>query len=120
MQRLAALTVILVIVLAAALNGRQTTQVQARRQAYLPVIRAARAAALPMSQSILAEINGFRAQAGAAPLRQDARLVAAAQRHADDMAAHGFFDHKGSDGTQPWDRITQAGYTWTAVGENLA
>jgi uncharacterized protein YkwD len=28
--------------------------------------------------------------------------------------------HTGSDGSSPGDRITRAGYTWSAYGENVA
>ncbi len=40
--------------------------------------------------------------------------------HSKDMAAHNLFDHIGSDGTSPGQRVTHAGYKWRMVGENLA
>ena len=54
------------------------------------------------------------------PLRQDARLAAAASRHAQDMARHGFLEHEGSDGSSPGERATRAGYRWRSVAENVA
>jgi uncharacterized protein YkwD len=47
-------------------------------------------------------------------------LTEAAQRHADDMAGPGAFDHRGSDGSEPPERITRTGYRWRAAGENIA
>ena len=56
----------------------------------------------------------------APPLVWNDRLEAAAATHTADMAAHDYFDHRGSDGSQPGDRATRAGYSWRAVGENIA
>jgi len=56
----------------------------------------------------------------AAPLRSSSALQRAALAHARDMAASGYLDHKGSDGTWPADRVTRAGYSWMAVAENVA
>jgi uncharacterized protein YkwD len=60
--------------------------------------------------SILAQINQARLSAGLAPLAVNPALEKAAQRHSDDMAAKGFVDHTGSDGSSAVDRITAAGY----------
>ncbi|MBO1418231.1 sigma-70 family RNA polymerase sigma factor [Streptomyces sp. FH025] len=64
-------------------------------------------------------VNAERAKAGCAPLRIDPRLHSAAQKHADDMAARGFFDHVNPDGVRADARITAAGYRWSQWGENL-
>lgn len=63
---------------------------------------------------------GDRFFAASGPLRQDARLAAAASTHARDMAAHGFLEHEGSDGSDPGERATRAGYRWRSVAENVA
>ena len=47
-------------------------------------------------------------------------LEAAAYQHSRDMGDHNFFSHTGSDGLSVGDRVTNAGYTWSAVGENIA
>ncbi|MEU9124904.1 CAP domain-containing protein [Streptomyces sp. NPDC048506] len=65
-------------------------------------------------------VNVARAGHGCAPVRPNAVLQQAAQRHADDMAARRFFDHTNPDGTDPGKRITSAGYSWSAYGENIA
>jgi uncharacterized protein YkwD len=65
-------------------------------------------------------INAHRAANGRSPLAAQGQLTAAADRHSQDMAANGFFSHTGSDGTDGGQRIRQAGYSWTAWGENIS
>ncbi len=64
--------------------------------------------------------NAFRAQFGLAPLVLNEKLTEAAQDHAEDMGENDFFDHTAPDGSKPWDRVDETGYTWTTVGENIA
>jgi uncharacterized protein YkwD len=47
-------------------------------------------------------------------------LTEVAALHAHDMALHGALDHRGSDGSEPAERVSRAGYRWRAVGENIA
>ena len=81
--------------------------------------------------TLLTAINAARAQArvcvngqsplpAVAPLGWNAQLAAAADRHSTDMAVHNLMDHTGSDGSSAAQRITQAGYVWSAWGENIA
>ncbi|MDY6946254.1 MAG: CAP domain-containing protein [Pseudomonadota bacterium] len=56
----------------------------------------------------------------AAPLALSAGLNRAALMHSQDMANQKFFEHVGSDGSKVGVRVTRAGYTWRAVGENIA
>ncbi|VUD58683.1 hypothetical protein TDB9533_02485 [Thalassocella blandensis] len=56
----------------------------------------------------------------APPLRWDCRLPQAAQRHAEDMATNNHFSHTGTDGSSPWQRMREAGYNYSAAGENIA
>ncbi|MEV7507205.1 MULTISPECIES: CAP domain-containing protein [unclassified Streptomyces] len=60
---------------------------------------------------ILALVNAERAKAGCEPLKEDARLMRAAQAHADDMAANGLTAHTGSDGSSDLERMERAGYS---------
>jgi uncharacterized protein YkwD len=73
-----------------------------------------------MRAELLAGINAERHKAGRRPLAENARLDAAAQRHADDMLARSFFAHRNPDGTTVRERSRAAGYYWQAIGENLA
>ncbi len=48
------------------------------------------------------------------------QLSAAAVAHSEDMAANNFLDHQGTNGLNAGARVTQSGYTWKAVAENIA
>jgi uncharacterized protein YkwD len=63
---------------------------------------------------------GDREVAAAPPLTLSSALTEAAARHAADMAQHGSFGHVGSDGSQSAERVSEAGYSWRSVGENIA
>jgi len=56
----------------------------------------------------------------ASPLRESRDLDEAAKRHARDMVRRKFFEHTGSDGSQPKDRVLRAGYQSRLTGENIA
>jgi len=79
---------------------------------------------------VLAITNEYRAQsvdcrsAGlfppALPLQDDPLLRCAARRHSLDMIQRGYFAHVSPDGVPPSDRVVDAGYSFRAVGENIA
>lgn len=78
---------------------------------------------------VLTLVNQARSQArkcgstsfSAAPaLTLSDTLTQAALAHAKDMATHDFFEHEGSDGSNPAQRATRAGYQWRNVAENIA
>ncbi len=48
------------------------------------------------------------------------QLGQAAFAHSEDMKAKSYFSHDGGDGSKVSDRVTSKGYTWAAVGENIA
>lgn len=73
-----------------------------------------------IAYQMLALVNAKRCNAGLVPVVVNAQLVAAAQRHSDDMAANNFFYHEGSDGSSWGSRISEAGYSGTGTGEILA
>jgi uncharacterized protein YkwD len=54
------------------------------------------------------------------PLVLNDRLLIAATAQAKDLASRGVVAHEGSDGSNPGDRVTRAGYAWKFVGENVA
>ncbi len=70
--------------------------------------------------AVLALVNQERAAAGCPAVTINAKLTKAAQDHSQDMASHGNMSHTGSDGSDPGQRITRAGYTWSTYGENVA
>lgn len=69
---------------------------------------------------VVALVNKERAKAGCSALTVNEKLTAAALNHSKDMAAHSNMSHTGSDGSDPGQRITRAGYAWMTYGENVA
>lgn len=72
-------------------------------------------------------INEYRVSQGLTPLVANLKLIAAAERHAQDLADNLMTGHTGSDGSTILSRITDAGYyleieitTQTVVAENVA
>lgn len=87
------------------------------------------AATTQQQQEILTYLNQARSkpcQCGSTtypattPLALNAKLNAASDKHALDMATYNYFSHTGRDGSQPWDRMTREGYLWRTAGENIA
>ena len=79
--------------------------------------------------SVLKRLNDIRANGGrcggsdfppSPPLERSSVLDEAARSHAEDMANNSFLAHTGSDGSNPGDRVTRAGYEWRVVAENVA
>lgn len=64
--------------------------------------------------------NAARARANLQPLRLNVLLSRAAQRHSESIAYQDFFDHRGADGSSPFDRIRNEGYQYSAAAENIA
>jgi len=56
----------------------------------------------------------------APPLALSAMLNSASLIHAQDMAAHDHFEHEGTDGSSPSERISRVGYKWRTAAENIA
>ena len=76
--------------------------------------------ALSAPLAALDEVNGFRAANRKAPLTRNPLLDRAAQRHAQAMADRDFFSHTGADGSIIGQRVSDAGYNWRLVAENIA
>ncbi|EGZ19770.1 hypothetical protein PHYSODRAFT_409157, partial [Phytophthora sojae] len=69
---------------------------------------------------MLARVNKERAANGVSKLCMNKKLQAAAQRHSNDMAKNNYMAHDGADGSTMSQRVTQAGYEWESVAENVA
>jgi uncharacterized protein YkwD len=65
-------------------------------------------------------VNSARIANGLPVLIQQVRLTNAALAHVRDMAENNIVGHEGSDGSTLEQRVTRAGYAWTAVAENVA
>jgi uncharacterized protein YkwD/uncharacterized membrane protein required for colicin V production len=70
--------------------------------------------------AMLALINDERTRRGLKPLRMDEQLREVARRHSRDMLRRGYFGHLSPEGVSPFERMTQAGVSYVAAGENLA
>lgn len=82
-----------------------------------------------IAQQVLELVNVARRQArkcgpshheATHPLVLSATLSRLALAHAHDMARHGLLGHRGSDGSEPAQRVTRAGYRWRVTAENVA
>ncbi len=73
--------------------------------------------------NLLGELNAVRADHGLRPLRLEAGLTTAAERHSLEMVESGYFGHESPDGSVFWKRIKRfyprvRSGSWE-VGENL-
>lgn len=79
---------------------------------------------LTQAQNVKSEIveltNKERGDQGLLILRENSVLNLAAQKKAADMFDEGYFLHASPDGKEPWDFITESGYSYSYAGENLA
>ena len=81
---------------------------------------APRAESDDFAADLVAAHNASRARAGLPPLVENPTLDRAADGHARDMADRRKMSHRGGDGSSPFDRISRAGYSYRAAGENVA
>ena len=63
---------------------------------------------------------GGTAYAATGALAWNGALFNAAEAHSRDMAVNSYFSHTGLDGRSVAQRVSAAGYSWRAVGENIA
>jgi uncharacterized protein YkwD len=72
------------------------------------------------TSQVLTLTNAERAKAGCKALKINSKLTSAAQGHSADMAAKNYFSHDSQDGRSPFDRMKDAGYSFSAAAENIA
>ena len=70
------------------------------------------------AQQILADVNQARIDNGLPPLAVNDALMAAAQRHVEDVITNGNWGHYGSDGSNVQMRVARTGYGSSSVSEN--
>ncbi|HLX65149.1 MAG TPA: CAP domain-containing protein [Planctomycetota bacterium] len=80
---------------------------------------AANCAVSPDEQAIIEQTNVQRRRAGLGELKASAVLCAVARRHAVEMARANKLSHR-LNGKSSSDRVSEAGYKWLAVSENIA
>lgn len=69
---------------------------------------------------VIVQTNTQRAASGLRELTFNQQLTQAATAKAQNMFSNNYWAHTSPDGTQPWDFIKSAGYTYKIAGENLA
>lgn len=92
-------------------SGDRTVQQARFRREFLDAVNQARS---------VSRMCGSTPSPAAPPVAWNDDLAVAAYLHSEDMALNGFFDHIGSDGSTPGERITRQGYDWWTYGENIA
>ncbi|MBP2636763.1 MAG: SCP-like extracellular [Firmicutes bacterium] len=65
-------------------------------------------------------LNADRAANGLPALKLNTSLVKLARNYAQDMINRNYFSHYNPEGQSPFDRMQQAGISYSAAGENLA
>jgi uncharacterized protein YkwD len=85
-----------------------------------PAPAPARQAAPDFAAQVIELVNRERAAAGCPALVPNDALMQIAQAHSQDMAGHDFFEHDGSDGRTPFQRMLDAGYRYRSAAENIA
>ena len=74
----------------------------------------------PLEAQMLILVNKERTSRGLKALKLNVAARAVARAHSQDMFARGYFSHVTPEGLDPFQRMTAAGITYTAAGENLA
>lgn len=69
---------------------------------------------------MLSLVNEVRQENGVGNVTWCPALVRSSLAHSNDMSVRNYFDHDSPDGGTIGDRATEAGYRFTAVGENIA
>ncbi|MGM0753033.1 MAG: cell wall-binding repeat-containing protein [Bacillota bacterium] len=73
-----------------------------------------------LEKQILDQANALRARHLIAPLQADPDAREVARAHSRDMAERNFFSHDNPDGLSSFQRMDQAGISFTSAGENIA
>ena len=65
-------------------------------------------------------MNDHRQSFGCPRLVWNHDVASVAQAHSDDMVERDFFDHTNPDGESPFDRLQEAGISYSGAAENIA
>jgi uncharacterized protein YkwD len=106
--------------LIAAPDGTGMPPAAASRACAYQHARAGHAPVPELRSAVVCLINHVRRRWHLPSLHEQRQLNLAAQRLSDQMVADDFFSHVSLGGALPWTRVSQAGFPWAAVGEDLA
>lgn len=62
-------------------------------------------------------VNGFRGRNGITPVSFDNEMTEVSRKHSEDMTKRDYFDHTTPEGLTPFDRLTNAGISYSIAGE---
>jgi len=74
----------------------------------------------PDVQQFVTLMNEHRATLGCPALAWNGEVAAVAQAHSGDMVDRDFFAHTNPDGDSPFDRLHDAGVSYSGAAENIA
>lgn len=74
----------------------------------------------PQVQAFAVLANEHRLSVGCGPLTWNVDVAGVAQAHSVDMVQRDFFAHTNPDGDSPFDRMGDAGLTFSTAAENIA
>jgi uncharacterized protein YkwD len=74
----------------------------------------------PVVADLVDQVNAHRGSVGCAELLWNPDVADVAQAHSEDMVARNFFSHTNPDGLSPFDRLAEAGISYSGAAENIA
>ncbi|GMF12643.1 unnamed protein product [Phytophthora lilii] len=110
---------VIVVVVAAATSSIRPDSSGSLRLRHAPRMLQNPSQVTDVYTALLLRVNQERAAHGLPALCASSKLQKAAQRQAEDMAAHDFLHHVGSDGSTVPSRIRDTGYKWKSIAENV-
>jgi hypothetical protein len=108
---------VLLIGLLLTLGGRSGSLSTAARRPFGQVLSYSTSMSI---DGLLSDTNTQRSANGVSGLSLNGKLDAAAQAKADDMAARNYWSHYTPEGNPPWVFVSNQGYSYQKIGENLA
>lgn len=122
MVKSAVFTVVAVLFLLAGCNSHvlSTSEVSAAGTARGKVLRRNDPPAVLDLAQAEKLLNQYRKRYRLGALSFDPLLQHAAEAHAAELARHSRVSHTGRNGSNPAERVRQAGYRWSSVGENVS
>lgn len=103
-----------------ALIGSDPTQIKPGMVLTIPGVSAPQPSNNNIVNRVLELTNIERSKAGLPPLRLNPQLTTAAQTHSENMARSKSISHQLPGELSLGDRISRAGYKWSAIAENVA
>jgi uncharacterized protein YkwD len=70
--------------------------------------------------AFISGMNAHRVSVGCGELSWNGEVAQVAQAHSQDMVERDYFAHTSPDGDSPFDRLNEAGVSWSSAAENIA